>query len=216
MDYIVTFEDGSDGLMHYGVLGMKWGIRHDRERTASKVSSTIKANQAKAAALREKANKKDTTAFGKSKTAKSAKYTAKMAKYNMKAAKAARKAGPYNLKAAAKLAKYQGKAANYERKAQGLAGSVAKAAKYNAKAAKLEFKADKLERAYKKQLNKIDNRTKNSGKTMVSNTFHQNQTRLFNEQVRLANQHAMNNATVEANRAASLSLTGGMNPYMFG
>ena len=31
-DYICTFEDGSEALIHYGVLGMKWGHRKDPQR----------------------------------------------------------------------------------------------------------------------------------------------------------------------------------------
>ena len=28
-----TFDDGSKGFYHYGIKGMKWGIRHDRHKT---------------------------------------------------------------------------------------------------------------------------------------------------------------------------------------
>ena len=34
--YICTFEDGSEALVHYGVLGMRWGVRHDKEYKSDK------------------------------------------------------------------------------------------------------------------------------------------------------------------------------------
>lgn len=36
MEYKFTFEDGSEVLAHYGVLGMRWGVRHDKEYKSEK------------------------------------------------------------------------------------------------------------------------------------------------------------------------------------
>ena len=39
--YICTFDNGSEALVHYGVLGMRWGVRHDNQYQSDK--SRIKA-----------------------------------------------------------------------------------------------------------------------------------------------------------------------------
>lgn len=40
-----TFEDGTEALAHYGVMGMRWGVRHDDKYKAKKagIKSSIKA-----------------------------------------------------------------------------------------------------------------------------------------------------------------------------
>ena len=43
-DLIFTFEDGSEYLCHYGVLGMKWGVRKDRiKKSVNKARSKYKS-----------------------------------------------------------------------------------------------------------------------------------------------------------------------------
>lgn len=34
--YKCTFSDGSEALVHYGVLGMRWGVRHDKQYKAQR------------------------------------------------------------------------------------------------------------------------------------------------------------------------------------
>lgn len=43
MDYVVTRADNLDELMHYGVLGMKWGVRRYRNKEGS-LTATGKKN----------------------------------------------------------------------------------------------------------------------------------------------------------------------------
>lgn len=161
-DLIFTFEDGSEYLCHYGVLGMKWGVRHDREKTAQKVSSQLSKDRAKAQALRAKAYRKDTTLTGASRTARKAKYEAKVAKFERKAnSRRARRD-------IVKRLKYEDKAQKYRNKANGYANSMAKIAKLNAKASKLEQRAYKLESAYNKQLSKIERREQRAGQKAVA------------------------------------------------
>ncbi len=160
-------DDGTEAIAHYGVLGMKWGVRHDPVRTAQRVSSQVSKDRAKALSYRSKAQAKDTTLFGKSKTVKLSKYQAKAYKY----AKKANRSDWHPLQSPHRRAVNQMKAQNYQRKANGYLNSVSKVAKYNQKAAKHELKANRLEAAYAKQLSKIDKRNLRRGKNMVDSVI---------------------------------------------
>lgn len=164
MNYLLTMDDGSSAyIAHYGVLGMKWGIRHDKERTAKKVSAQTALYRKKALEYRAKAQRKDSTVTGKSKSALQAKYNAKAAKHVRKANRS-----DWNpLQNPRRRAAHQRKALKYQRKAAGYSTSVAKATKYTQKANKYQFKADKLEAAYEKQLRKINSQNLGNGRDAV-------------------------------------------------
>ena len=156
MEYIVHYSDDSEGyLAHYGVLGMKWGVRHDKERTARKVSNYVNKYNYKAQIARNKAKSYDKTIFGRSKTAKYAKYKAKSDKHAKKAE---------NATTTKRLTSQQKKSLKYQKKAVRLTRSEVKAHNYNAKAYKYEFKAKRMQAAYAKELKRMQAKEIKRGK----------------------------------------------------
>ena len=160
-------DDSGEVIAHYGVMGMKWGVRHDRERTGRKVASTVSNYRSKASDIRAKAYRTDTTRTGKSRTSSYSKYMSKANKY----VKKANRSMMNPLQSPYRRAVNQRKALKYQQKAAGLSGSVSKVAKLNAKASKLEYKADKLEKAYSKQLSKLDAKELKRAEAQVQDVF---------------------------------------------
>jgi len=99
MDYKFTFEDGSEALAHYGVLGMKWGVRHDRAKAYGKSMSKLSKLDAKATKYADKRAAyidRKTSLFGRKERSahmqsRAQRLEAKAAKFDKKSAKAARK-----------------------------------------------------------------------------------------------------------------------------
>lgn len=139
-------------LYHYGVKGMKWGVRRARKKSEANVELTRKAlnydiKSAKLAKKAEKLHAKNDLEGRNKLATKASKLDAKAAKLQKKANAAESESKRYSLEK--KSAKLQYKAAKLHTKADTLArtkGYSAKAMKYAIKSDKVAAKAAKTRR----------------------------------------------------------------------
>lgn len=119
------YECDSEELMHYGVLGMRWGVR----RSAAQLRSSDSARQAKGVASLQKHREKG---------------TAKIGKLKAKGVKLEQKHEQRIIKDESKAAKLNQKAAKHRRKAASFFRTNKSANKHFTKAVRLETKANLL------------------------------------------------------------------------
>lgn len=148
METKAIFSDNrNEYLEHYGVPGMKWGIRNaeTQRKYAGKYVEKSAKYQQKSTRMKLKAYKADQTLLGRSKTTKYAKNMAKAAKYSRKANRSL-----FNKEGNAK------KAEKYLQRAQKSAGNVAKVTEFTQKAVKYEYKSEKFKKKAEKALAKAE------------------------------------------------------------
>lgn len=147
---LVRYSNQTPMLMHYGVKGMKWGIRRTPEQLGHKI---------------QKMTKERDTLEKKTKT----KVSTKTAKYESAAAKAAVKAD----KARYGFFKNEEKATKLDQKAKQYTYKATKLKEYAAKAEKRMYQLSKKIDIYQKTLDAIDAGTLKQGESFVENFFMQ-------------------------------------------
>ena len=133
-------------LAHYGVMGMKWGVRKDPRATVERVNSQTSEWRAKASGLR---SKRDAYISKKANARSSAR---KMIRADRLKNKALKKDAKGDL---IKGAKFRAKAAKLEQKATGVNH---KSNKMLYKAQKYEAKANRLNKATDREIQKQQNK----------------------------------------------------------
>lgn len=159
MDYLITFEDGSEAyLAHHGIKGMHWGVHNEETKQKygevggkggfdSKINRLERydAKAVKYGAKRDKIIARRTARFNRS--ARAGKLMAKASKYRMKQQKAKAKAAGflgsdnYKQKQINKAFKYEVKADKLEKKAT---GKSVRTEKLLMKQEKYQYKASKV------------------------------------------------------------------------
>lgn len=140
-----------DYLAHYGVLGMKWGVRHDEQRRSSLMSKREK-NNTKIVKYQNKLN----TVGAQKREARAAKYQHKVDRLQRKASKAQKRLAQgkkVSNRQMKKLVKYE----TYKAK---VAKNSVKNDKYKMKISDLQAKNSKIDKkigkTYQRELNGIN------------------------------------------------------------
>ena len=174
MNYYYGNYSSENYLRHYGVLGMKWGVRRSLK---SWNNATDKASKVQAANSLQKHHNK---------------ITSKITTLDTKTQKIRKNKFKYETKTKPKIAKLNKKAIKLENRSYKMGvGRMNKARKLEGKARKFDYKASKLElkgakmdskiiktnakrMVYKQYLNKVDTVLLNEGKKYVSEVLKKN------------------------------------------